>query len=133
MASAWGVGTMATIQFGFLFAIGFVIAIALLPLLARLAVFCVAVAVLAVIATLAGAVVWWAWINPGDALVACVMFGFIPGLVLLAYGFDRSMVWLQNTPRRRQRDFAHQLETNLQDAGYYVPRREPRLLPPLNR
>jgi hypothetical protein len=39
------------------------------------------------------------------------------------------MVWLRNDPQR-QRDFAHRLETDLHDAGYYLPRREPRLLRP---
>ena len=40
------------------------------------------------------------------------------------------MVWLRNDPQR-QRDFAHRLETDLHDAGYYLPRREPRLLRPV--
>ena len=52
-----------------------------------------------------------------------------PGLALVYFGFDRFMVWLRNDPQR-QRDFAHRLETDLHDAGYYLPRREPRLLPP---
>ena len=139
-----------------------VIAIALLPLLVRLAVICLVVAALAVAAAIVAAIVWWAWANPSDALIACVMLGFVPGLALLAYGSDRFMEWLQG-PRQRQRQRGcvsnsrpfslvtrtktlrsrrrrvvnETLRTSSKPIfatpAITCPRREPRLLPPSDR
>jgi site-specific recombinase len=120
---------VGTIWFGFLLGIGMMLAVgvvALAPLLIRLAFFgCIALA----IAVVAGVVLWSLWANPGLALAFALTFGWIPCLGLIYFGFDRFMVWLRNDPQR-QRDFAHRLETDLHDAGYCLPRREPRLLPP---
>jgi hypothetical protein len=132
---------METIWFGFLLGLGLMAAVgvvALAPYLIRLAFFAGFILVAAAVALIAGYVFFlvvqsW-WENPGRALVMVLamvlVFGWIPIVALIYFGFDRFMVWLRNDPRRLQRDYSQRLEIDLGDAGYHLPRREPRLLPP---
>ncbi len=122
---------------GFLFGIGLILAIALWPLLVRLAFVGVVIAVVAVVAVVGGLVIWsvgWSlWEEPG-ALAMALTFGWIPFVGLMFRGFDRFMVWLRNDPDwpGRGDDYSQRLEMDLEDAGYHLPRREPRLLPPVS-
>ena len=105
---------METIWFGFLFGIGFVLAVVLWRYVVRFAIWSsIIIAVLAI----AGLCAWFVWAN----FELAAFFGVMALTWVACVRFDRFLEWCKGPPLPRRPDYLVQTKTDLEDAGYNLP------------